>query len=99
VPPRREEDFLLHIIGFPVYVIPPRLWDGVVGLSGHSGTGSNAAYQVDQIRFYYLDRVDEPSRGLEIANVSSSEEARLESIRDGTSRTKICTLRPVTWNG
>jgi hypothetical protein len=78
--PRREEDFLLHIAGFPIYVISPEFWDGVVGLSGHSGRGSNAAYEVDQIRFYYLDRIGEPSRGLEIANVSSAEEARLEGL-------------------
>ena len=76
--PRREEDFLLHIVRFPIYVIPPAAWDGVVGLSGTSGTSAHVMTDVDQIRFYYLDRAGEPTRGLEVVNVSPAEERRLE---------------------
>lgn len=61
-------------------MIPPESWDGVVGLSGHSGKGAHTTYEVDQVRFYYLDRVGEPSRGLEVVSVSPAEEERLERL-------------------
>jgi hypothetical protein len=78
--PRREDDFLLHIAPFPIYVLPPEHWSGVVFLSGHGGQGEHASYVPARIEFEYLDRVGNPDRGLQIVNVDPDEEDRLENF-------------------
>jgi hypothetical protein len=78
--PRREDDFLLHIAPFPIYVLPPEHWSGVVFLSGHGGQGGHASYVPGRIEFEYLDPVGNPDRGLQIVNVDPQEEDRLENF-------------------
>ncbi len=76
--PRREEDFLLHIAPFPVFVVPPETWEGIVSLAGHGGHGTHASYVPTRIEFEYLDIPGEPTRGMHVVNVDSSEEDSLE---------------------
>jgi hypothetical protein len=78
--PRREDDFLLHIASFPIYVLPPEAWDGLAMLSGHGGGGGAAAYVPTRTEFAYLDRAGEPTRGLEVVSVDPGEEDRLEAL-------------------
>lgn len=59
--PRWEEDFYLHVVGFPIYVLPPEHWDGYAMLSGMGSTGE---HEVRQVRFAYLDAIPDPSHGL-----------------------------------
>ena len=78
--PRREEDFLLHIAPFPIFVLPPEAWRGIVMLGGHGGRGNAASYVPTRVEFEYLDRVGEPTRGIRIVNVAPEEEASLEEL-------------------
>lgn len=78
--PRREEDFLLHIASFSIFVVPPDAWDGLVSTAGHGGHGSHASYVPTQIQFEYLDRPGEPTRGMHVVNVDPSEEDDLERL-------------------
>jgi hypothetical protein len=78
--PRREEDFLLHIAPFPVFVVPPKAWKGIAMLGGHGGRGNAASYVPTRVEFEYLDRAGEPTRGMRIVNVDPDEEARLEEL-------------------
>jgi hypothetical protein len=59
--PRWEEDFYLHVVGFPIYVLPPEHWDGYAMLSGMGSTGE---HEIRQVRFAYLDAIPYPSHGL-----------------------------------
>jgi hypothetical protein len=59
--PRWEEDFCLHVAGFPIYVVPPEHWEGYSMLSGMGSTGE---HEVTQIRFAYLDAIPDPGHGL-----------------------------------
>ena len=59
--PRWEEDFYLHVAGFPIYVLPPERWEGYSMLSGRGSTG---AHEVTQVRFAYLDVIPDPGRAL-----------------------------------
>jgi hypothetical protein len=59
--PRWEEDFYLHVAGFPIYVLPPEHWDGYAMLSGMGSTGE---HEIRQVRFAYLDAIPDPSHGL-----------------------------------
>ena len=59
--PRWEEDFYLHVAGFPIYVLPPERWEGYSMLSGRGSTG---AHEVTQVRFAYLDAIPDPGRAL-----------------------------------
>jgi hypothetical protein len=76
--PRREDDFLLHITPYPVFVVPPDAWQGIVSLAGHGGHGTHASYVPARIEFEYLDRPGEPTRGMRVVNVDPSEEDLLE---------------------
>jgi hypothetical protein len=78
--PRREEDFLLHIAPFPIFVIPPEAWKGIVMLGGHGGQGNAASYVPTRVEFEYLDRAGEPTRGMLVVNVDPDEEAGLEAL-------------------
>jgi hypothetical protein len=78
--PRRDEDFLLHVAPFPIFVVPPDAWEGLVSLSGHGGHGGPALYVPTHIEFAYLDRAGEPSRGMHVVNVDPEEEDRLEEF-------------------
>jgi hypothetical protein len=78
--PRREDDFLLHIAPFPIYVLPPEQWSGVVFLGGHGGHGDHASYVPTRIEFEYLDRAGTSNSGLQIVSVDPQEEDRLESV-------------------
>jgi hypothetical protein len=78
--PRREDDFLLHIAPFPIFVLPPQAWEGQTMLGGHGGHGSQASYVPTRIEFEYLDRAGEPSRGLQVVSVHPEEEDRLEAL-------------------
>jgi len=60
--PRWEEDFYLHVAGFPIFVLPPEHWEGYAMLSGMGSTGEH--HEVTQIRFEYLDAIPDPDRGL-----------------------------------
>jgi len=60
--PRWEEDFSLHVAGFPIYVLPPEHWDGYAMLSGMGSTGGE--HRVKQVRFAYLDSIPDPGHGL-----------------------------------
>lgn len=59
--PRWEEDFYLHVAGFPIYVLPPEHWQGYAMLSGMGSTGEG---EVRQVRFIYLDAIPDPGHGL-----------------------------------
>lgn len=59
--PRWEEDFYLHVAGFPIFVLPPGDWDGYAMLSGMGGTDG---HRVEQVRFAYLDAIPDPNHGL-----------------------------------
>jgi hypothetical protein len=59
--PRWEEDFYLHVAGFPIYVLPPEHWEGYTMLSGMGSTGE---HEVRQVRFAYLDTIPDPGLGL-----------------------------------
>lgn len=59
--PRWEEDFYLHVAGFPIYVLPPEHWEGYAMLSGTGGSGGR---RVTQVRFAYLDVIPDPGHGL-----------------------------------
>jgi hypothetical protein len=76
--PRREDDFLLHIAPFPIFVVPPDAWEGPVSLAGHSGHGGPASYVPTLIQFEYLDRVGDPTRGMHVVSVDPQEEDRQE---------------------
>jgi hypothetical protein len=78
--PRREEDFLLHISPFPIFVVPPDDWEGLASLGGHQGHGNTASYVPTQIEFEYLDRPGEPTRGMHVVNVDPEEEDHLEKV-------------------
>jgi hypothetical protein len=58
--PRWDDDFALHVAGFPVFVLPPEHWEGYAMLSG-MGSSDRA---VTQIRFVYLDEIPDPDRAL-----------------------------------
>ena len=78
--PRRDEDFLLHIAPFPIFVLPPGHWEGLVSLGGHSGEGGPASYVPTRIELLYLDRLDEPTRGLLVVSVDPHEADRHEEL-------------------
>lgn len=78
--PRREEDFLLHIAPFPIFVVPPDAWEGLASLAGHQGQGNTASYVPTQIEFEYLDRPGQPTRGAHVVNVDPEEEDHLEKV-------------------
>jgi hypothetical protein len=59
--PRWQEDFSLHVAGFPIYVVPPEHWEGYAMLSG---TGGSSDHEVTQVRFAYLDEIPDPGRAL-----------------------------------
>jgi len=77
--PRREDDFLLHIAPFPLFVVPPEAWEGVVSLAGHGGQGDWASYVPTRVEFEYLDHARKPTRGMLVVSVDPSEEDRLET--------------------
>jgi len=58
--PRWDEDFALHVAGFPIFVLPPEHWNGYTMLSG-MGSSDRA---VTQVRFAYLDEIPDPDRAL-----------------------------------
>jgi hypothetical protein len=60
--PRWQEDFCLHVAGFPIYVLPPEHWEGYSMFSGMGSTGSD--HEVTQVRFAYLDEIPDPDRAL-----------------------------------
>jgi hypothetical protein len=94
--PRREEDFLLHIAPFPVFVVPPETWEGIVSLAGHGGHGTHASYVPTRIEFEYLDIPGEPTRGMHVVNVDSSEEDSLEKRYPPIARRGFGGLMPET---
>ena len=59
--PRWEEDFYLHVAGFPIYVLPPEHWQGYAMLSGMGSTGE---HRVKEVCFAYLDAIPDPGHGL-----------------------------------
>jgi len=59
--PRWEEDFYLHVSGFPIFVLPPEHWEGYAMLSGMGSTGE---HEVTQVLFVYLDAIPDPRHGL-----------------------------------
>jgi len=59
--PRWEEDFYLHVVGFPIYVLPPEHWEGYAMLGGMASTGE---HEVRQVRFTYLDAIPRPGRAV-----------------------------------
>jgi hypothetical protein len=60
--PRWEEDFALHVAGFPVYVVPPEHWEGYAMWSGMGSTGGD--HEITQVRFAYLDAIPDPGRAV-----------------------------------
>ena len=58
--PKWEEDFYLHVAGFPIYVLPPEHWEGYAMLSGMGSSD----HEVRQVRFAYLDKIPDPGRAL-----------------------------------
>lgn len=78
--PRRDEDFLLHVAPFPIFVIPPEAWKGIVMLEGHGGRGHATSYVPTRIEFGYLDRAGEPTRGMLVENVDPDDEDHLEKM-------------------
>jgi hypothetical protein len=44
--------------------VPPEAWDGIVALSGYAGPASRPI----EIRFYYLDKPGQHTRGFEVGN-------------------------------
>jgi hypothetical protein len=61
--PRWDEDFYLHVVGFPIFVLPPEHWDGYAMLSGMGSTGGGE-HEVTNVRFAYLDEIPDPGRAL-----------------------------------
>lgn len=72
--PRWEEDFLLHVCPFPLYIVPPDAWEGYTALSGHGGSGKGPP--PEEVRFGYVDEPDDARRGFEIVNLSSERARR-----------------------
>jgi hypothetical protein len=62
--PRWQEDFCLHVAGFPIFVLPPEHWEGYSMFSGMGSTGSN--HEVTEVRFAYLDEIPDPRRAVEV---------------------------------
>jgi hypothetical protein len=58
--PRWEEDFYLHVAGFPICVLPPEHWEGYAMLGGMQSSDR----EVTQVRFEYLDEIPHPDRAL-----------------------------------
>ncbi len=58
--PRWEEDFYLHVAGFPICVLPPEHWEGYAMLGGMRSSDR----EVTQVRFEYLDEIPHPDRAL-----------------------------------
>jgi hypothetical protein len=77
---RREEDFLLHIAPYPIFVVSPQAWEGIVSLAGHGGPGGHASYVPARIEFEYLEHPGEPTRGMRVVSVDLQEANRLEKL-------------------
>jgi hypothetical protein len=60
--PRWEEDFYLHVVGFPIFVLPPEHWEGYAMLGGMQSRD----HEVKQVRFEYLDQIPHPGRALSV---------------------------------
>jgi hypothetical protein len=75
--PRWEEDFYLHVVGFPIYVLPPEHWDGYAMLSGMGSTGE---HEVRHIRFVYLDAIPHPGRALGVHCRHPDERSYLQRV-------------------
>ena len=75
--PRWDEDFTLHVAGFPIYVLPPEHWDGYTMLSGRGSTGE---HEVTQIRFAYLDAIPDPGHGLGVHSRHPDERSSLRRV-------------------
>jgi hypothetical protein len=58
--PRWDEDFALHVAGFPIFVLPPEHWEGYAMLSGLGSIDR----VVTRVRFAYLDQIPDPARAL-----------------------------------
>jgi hypothetical protein len=72
--PRWEEDFYLHVASFPLYVVPPEAWHGLVA---RSGAGFHSPGHPYEVAFSYLEAaVTEPGRGFEVVNLDPEEAAR-----------------------
>ena len=71
--PRWKEDFLLHVLPFPLYVVPPDAWEGYTALGGYGGSGRGIL--PEEVRFGYVDEPGDARRGFEIVN-RSPERAR-----------------------
>jgi hypothetical protein len=68
--PRWEEDFYLHVAGFPIYVLPPEHWEGYAMLSGMGSTGGQ---DVTDVRFDYLDEIPDPGHAVGVHSRSLDE--------------------------
>lgn len=78
--PRWQEDFYLHVASFPLYVVPPEAWPGVVALSG---AGYHSPGVPHRVAFSYLeDPGTVPERGFEVANLHPAEATRFRSTGD-----------------
>jgi hypothetical protein len=95
--PRRNEHFFLHVARFPLYVIPPDRWNGIVGLSGSGGTGEGRSKRVTSVRFFYLDRAGDSDRGIELVCAESEEVRHQPDIlrRFGRDRRSADRTRPI----
>jgi hypothetical protein len=75
--PRHAEDFHLHEVSFPIYVIRPDRWDGYAGLSSSSSSGQD----VTHVAFGYFDEPGGSRRGLEIVNARPDHRSWVRSVR------------------
>jgi hypothetical protein len=72
--PHHAEDFHLHEVTFPLYVVPPDRWEGYAGLSG-SGSSGRA---LDRVGFGYFDEPGGTRRGFEVGNERPGRRPPLE---------------------
>ncbi len=78
--PRWEEDFYLHVAGFPICVLPPEHWEGYAMLGGMRSSDR----EVTQVRFEYLDEIPASRSGTRRA-LSSAERTLVPAV-DGARR-------------
>lgn len=86
--PEQDSKSLLLNASFPVYVVPPSLWDGDVFLSGFGGSTAEATWAA----FLYVDEagVYPPARALEVVTlperVTDLRTARTDALANFLAR-------------
>ena len=75
--PRHAEDFHLHEVTFPLYLIHPERWNGYAGLSGSGSSGSDPT----NVDFGYFDEPGGSARGMEVVNARPGRRPRARPVR------------------